>query len=164
MKKVLLLTLLVLATLVVACSDQERGQVILTIASANPSSDPFGDILSNDGTIPPDTIDLELHNDLKNPDGLASTTFANVQVESITCSFTRVDGGSDKPNTFRTTVSYQVPANGVTNIEGFVIVPRDDENAVPDKRSDLLRLRAQHQLREHQVRRVDRDRRQDSGR
>ena len=136
MKKALLFTLLVLATLVVACSDQERGQVILTIASANPSSDPFGDILTNEGTIPPDTIDLELHNDLKNPDGLASTTFANVQLESITCSFTRVDGGSDKPNTFRTTVSYSVPANGVTNIEGFVIVPATMKTQFPI--SDLI--------------------------
>ena len=136
MKKTLLIAFLGLLTLVVACSDQERGQVILTIASANPASDPFGDVISSDGTIPPDSIDLEIHNDLKNPDGLSSTTFANVRLESITCSFTRVDGGSATPSTFKTNVAYTVAANGVLNIEGFVVVPATMKTQDPI--SDLI--------------------------
>jgi hypothetical protein len=135
-KKIYLLVLLAVATLLAGCSDQEKGQVILSVAAINPASDPFGDTITVDGSVPGDAVNIELHNDLKNPSGLESTTWANVIIESITVSFVRIDGGSDKPQTFRTAVSYMVPANGVLTIENFAIVPATMKGQFPI--SDLL--------------------------
>ena len=134
-KKLLILPVLAVLMFALSCSE-ERGQVILTVASINPSSDPFGDIMDKDGIIPPDTVDIELHNDLKNPEGLGSLTFADIVVEAVTISFTRVDGGSDKPPTFRTATSYLVPAQGILTINDFLIIPATLKAQFP--LSDLL--------------------------
>jgi hypothetical protein len=136
MRKIFLPALLALATLFFGCSDQEKGQVILSVAAINPASDPFGDTITSAGGVPGDAVDIELHNDLKNPAGLESTTWANVVIESVTVSFNRIDGGSDKPQTFRTAVSYMVTANGVLTIENFTIVPATMKTQFPI--SDLL--------------------------
>ncbi|HUX06137.1 MAG TPA: hypothetical protein VMX35_02395 [Acidobacteriota bacterium] len=135
-RKVLLLTIFAAAALFVSCSGEEKGQVILTVASINPASEPFGDTMSSNGTIPGDAIDIELNSDLKNPGGLSSLTWADVIIESITVSFNRIDGGSDKPQTFRSAVSYKVPAQGVLTIEGFAIVPATMKGQFPI--SDLI--------------------------
>ncbi len=135
-RKVLLLTMIAATTLLVSCGDDERGQVILTVASINPASEPFGDTLSSNGTIPGDSVYIELHNDLKNPGGLSSTTWADVLINSITVSFSRIDGGSDAPMTFRSAVSYKVPAQGLLTIDGFAIVPATMKGQFPV--SDLI--------------------------
>jgi len=136
MRKKLLIVLLALSAIAVSCSEVEKGQVILTVVSINPASDPFGDTLSKDGTIPSDAVDIQLSSDLKNPVGLESTAYANIRLESVTVSFIRIDGGSDKPETFRTKVAYEIPAGGVIDIESFTIVPATMKSKFPI--SDLI--------------------------
>lgn len=131
-----LTTVLMLALLLTIACSEERGQAILTISNVVPANDPFGDILTDEGSIPSDSVDITFRNDLKNPEGLKSTTYADIIIESITISFIRTDGGSDMPDTFRVGVSFRVPSFGSYNASGFVIVPATLKTKFP--LSDLL--------------------------
>jgi hypothetical protein len=137
MKKpaLLILTVLFVLSLMLACSE-ERGQVIFKISTITPSNDPFGDVLTNEGTIPSDSIDIIFENDVKNPNALGSLAYADVLVEYVTFSFTRTDGGSDKPDNYRIGVSYRVPANNTTRADGLAIVPATMKTKFPI--SDLI--------------------------
>lgn len=134
-RKLIVVSLLALLTLSLSCGD-EKGQVILSIISLTAVSQPFGDILDDEGTIPTDSVDIILHNDVKNPDFFGSLTYADIILDSITVSFTRTDGGSATPETFRSAVSYTVPARGQILISGFPIVPGTLKTKFPV--SDLL--------------------------
>jgi hypothetical protein len=132
---VLIATALFGLSLMLACSE-ERGQVLFKISEVYPSNDPFGDVLTNDGAIPSDSVDIIFGNDVKNPNALGSLTYADVMVENITFSFARTDGGSDKPDNFRISVSYRVPANSSTRVDGLGVVPATMKTKFPI--SDLI--------------------------
>jgi len=110
--------------------------VILTIGGISETSVPFGDVITNEGIIPPDTIDIILENDPRNPEGLASLTYSDIVLEAITVTLTRVDGGFDTPGTNRYPVVFRVPAQGTLTIEGFEIVPATEKAKFPI--SDLI--------------------------
>lgn len=123
MKKLTFVILVISAVLFANSCTEERGQVLLVISAINPTSDPFGDVLDSEGIIPSDTIEIDLLNAYKNPDGLDSNAFSDIIVNTVTVSFNRIDGGSDSPGTFRSNVTYRVPASGSLAIENFTVIP-----------------------------------------
>ena len=124
LRKLTIVTILALFTLALTLScGGEKGQVIFTISMVEPANDPFGDIMDRNFSIPSDTVNILFENDVKNPDAFGSLTYADIIVESLTVSFTRTDGGSDKPDTYRDSVSYRVPARGTYMVNGYPILP-----------------------------------------
>lgn len=123
MKKLAFVILVISAMLFANSCSEERGQVLMVITAIDPASDPFGDVLNSDGVIPPDNIDIEVLNTYKNPEGLGSNAFSDIIIDTITVSFTRTDGGSDSPGTYRSRVTYRVPENGSLTIQGFTVIP-----------------------------------------
>lgn len=123
MKKLTFAILVISAVLFANSCSEERGQVILVISAINPTSDPFGDVLDSEGIIPPDTIEIDMLNQYKNPDGLDANAFSDIILDTITVSFNRIDGGSDSPGTYRSKVTYRVPAAGSLTIDNFTVIP-----------------------------------------
>lgn len=136
LKKISLLILIATSVISVSCSDETRGQVVFTVSSITARSTPFGDILDSSGIIPTDEVDVILNNNLRNPSGLGSTTFTDVLVDSVTISFNRTDGGSDKPPTVKYAISARVVTNGSVLITSITLMPSTMKQQFPI--SDLL--------------------------
>lgn len=134
-QKISAIAVIALMVFVSSCS-MEKGQSILTITAIEPSSDPFGDIITNEGGIPSDTVEISLFNDLKNPSDVTNTVYANINIDSVTVTFTRNDGGKDVPASYRHAIQYVVPAEGSLTIENFPIIPATMKAQFPI--SDLL--------------------------
>jgi hypothetical protein len=108
-----IITLIILAVGFIWTScDEEKGQTILEITAISPASEPFGDVITSEGTIPDDEVEITVANELKNASGLSSLTYADVILDAVTFTYNRVDGGSDAPAPFRFAVTYRVGANG----------------------------------------------------
>ena len=130
----LLFVLAIMATALISC-DLEKGQSFLIIESIDLTSTPFGDILTSDGTVPSDSIDISFVNEVKDPDG-GSSAQADIIIDAITVSFNRIDGGSDTIPPFKHALTLRVPANGTADLEGFPIFPATRKLEFPV--SDLI--------------------------
>lgn len=131
----LLLLLAAVAVALTSC-DFEKGQSFLIIESIDPANTPFGDILSSDGIVPTDTVEIVFANEVKNPDGFANLTQADIVIDAVTVSFNRIDGGSDTIPSFRQAVTLRVPANGTASLTGFPLLPSTRKLEFPV--SDLI--------------------------
>ena len=129
------ITLVASAMLLFSCT-LEKAVSILIIGSIDQTSTPFGDTLSNDGTIPSDTVDIVLFNELRNPDGVGGTANSDIILDSITVIYNRVDGGSDTPTPFRYAITLRIPAEGSARVEEFPILPATKKAEFP--LSDLV--------------------------
>ena len=123
MKKYLLLTIVLCLTLFVGCEKDVTGLSELRIQAIVPVSAPFGDVLTNDGTIPSDTIDIQFYNVYKDPSNFRASNYADIYIEKVTVSFNRVDGGSDTPVNFDQAITLICETDSTAVIEDFPIFP-----------------------------------------
>lgn len=88
--------------------DDTPAPVILVVGDLTQTSDPFGDVLTSGGTIPEDTIEVELTARLKNPTDLTQPAMQDILVERYEVTFSRTDGGSAVPAGFQRGISARV--------------------------------------------------------
>ena len=115
--------------------DNTENAVVLVLVSITPASDPFGDVLSNSGTILDDTVDVVFSAHLKAPVTNASSntvapTLQDIILERYEVTYSRTDGGSQVPAGFSRGISLRVrltPHGEVvlreSSYNGLVIVP-----------------------------------------
>jgi len=93
--------------------DNTQNAVVLVITSIVPTSDPFGDVVTSEGTILDDTIDVVFAAHLKAPvTGQDSNTMAptlqDIVLERYEVTYTRSDGGTQVPAGFERGISQRV--------------------------------------------------------
>lgn len=90
--------------------DDTDSPVILVVQSIEPVNDPFGDVITNTGTIPDDVVNVTFAAHPKNPEITGSTgpELADVLIERFEVTFERTDGGSDVPKGFQRGMSLRV--------------------------------------------------------
>jgi hypothetical protein len=95
--------------------------VVFSVDTIEPATASFGDIITK-GIVYDDAVEVTLSDNVKDPEALLSSHFADILVTSYRVSFERIDGGTDVPAGFEHDISYRVPANGTTSISNLVVV------------------------------------------
>ena len=71
-------------------------------------TNPFGDVLTNSGTIPDDSISIDFVARMKNPADLTQPGLQDIVLERYEVTFTRTDGGSAVPAGFTRSINSRV--------------------------------------------------------
>jgi hypothetical protein len=122
MKKILLsLSPLLLVIVITACSTnndigETKAPVYLVVHNISAGSHPFGDIISSDGIIFDDTVNVEFQNRVKDPDvlltpRLTNSTYTDIVVNNYRVYFSRTDGGTVAPDGFESAMNFYVRTN-----------------------------------------------------
>jgi len=93
--------------------DNTQNAVVLVLVSIVPSSDPFGDVLTNGGTILDDTIDIVFSAHLKAPvtggdSNTVAPTLQDIILDRYEVTYSRTDGGTQVPAGFERGISLRV--------------------------------------------------------
>jgi hypothetical protein len=118
---------------VVGDIDETANAVILVINSIEPTSDPFGDVLSLSGIIPEDGIEVAFSAHLKGPvtasPGITTPELQDIVLERYEVTFQRTDGGTQAPPGFARAMTARVRLTALgsgtlnTTIVSLVLVP-----------------------------------------
>jgi hypothetical protein len=130
MKKLILVTALSLMALFLASCSEEKGMSILVIESIDSATEPFGDIMTNDGGVMTDIVDVNFLAQLKNQT-LTNTNYTDVIIEKLVISFTRLDGGTDTPTSFEYFNTLRVPGGGSAKMAGVPILSATKKLELP---------------------------------
>lgn len=141
-KNILIIVALAVMVLSSSCAEdngpfnRETSTVIFTISEVLPASEPFGDILTTDGTIPGDTVNILFANYMKDQTWAQNKIYSDVILNSMTVSFRRTDGGYDVPAAVRGGLTFRVLADGINQLDGVTIIPATTKAEFP--LSDLI--------------------------
>ncbi len=121
MKKLLVIIAALLMGLLMSSCSEEKGMSILVIESILPETDPFGDIMTDEGGVMTDTVEISFAALLKN-NSMAGVVYADVIIEKLVISYTRIDGGVDVPTSFEFFSTLQVPGGGGATMTGVPVL------------------------------------------
>lgn len=112
-----LLAVAAVLAVLAACSasgniDNTTAPVVLIVGNVRAVSTPFGDVLSSSGSIPEDTVQVDLVARLKSPGDLTTPSLQEVVVERYEVTFSRTDGGTAVPAGFQRGINAKVRLTG----------------------------------------------------
>lgn len=135
-------TCLLLAAALAACTASESirdttAPVQLVAANVSQTSDPFGDVMSSSGIIPPDTVDVEFIARLKDGTDTSEPSFQDIVLQRYEVTFRRIDGGTAVPSGFQRGMNalVQITPNGQSTLNtttvDLVLVPATVKSQPP---------------------------------
>jgi hypothetical protein len=142
MRKILFsLSLLSLAIVITACSTnndigETKAPVYLTITNITPGSQPFGDVISSDGVIYDDTVNVAFQNSVKDPNVLPTaqlynSSYTDIVVKKYRVYFSRTDGGTVAPDGFEAAMNLQVRTNSSSVINSLTLIHAHQKSQPP---------------------------------